>query len=71
MGGDVDKRELEFKTKWAELAAAKLRVENVDSNDLQAVRKTLLATVGGERLFQCWLEVNIELAESEKTTLGE
>lgn len=53
----MDERELEFKTKWAELAAAKLRADSVDSNDLQAVRKALLATVGCERLYQYWLEV--------------
>jgi len=47
-----------FVREWSELAAAKLRADNVDPSDLQAVRKALLATVGGERLFQCWLEFN-------------
>lgn len=56
----------EARTAWANAAAAKLRADDVDSNDLKAVERALLATVGSRRLFECWLAVHGP-QEGEKT----
>ena len=45
----------EMKTAWAKAAAAKLRADGVDANDLAAARECLVACVGGVRLYDFWL----------------
>ena len=42
---------------WAEAADAKLRADNVDRNDLEAVRIGLSECIGGPRLYDFWRAV--------------
>jgi hypothetical protein len=44
----IYKNEADFTRHWADLAAAKLRADNVDPGDLQAVEVALTACVVGD-----------------------
>ena len=41
---------------WGPRADAKLRADSVDPDDLEAVEACLTACVGGQRLFQAWVD---------------
>ena len=46
----------EFIVNWGRKAATKLKAESVNPDDIDAVRATLLATVGGKRIYEVWLK---------------
>lgn len=56
----------ESQATWAERAAVKLRADKVGPADLDAVETSLVACVGRQRLFECWLAVYGSLEAKEK-----
>lgn len=47
----------ELQNVWANYADAKLHADGIDPTDLDAVETSLVACVGGRRLFERWLAV--------------